>query len=101
LLGSLTANAQLFQIFPVNQTWKYNETECLDGTNWQLPAYDDWAWPSGPGGFTGGETTAAILAQCNTTTLAAPAGSGGRARYFRTHFSLASVDGVQLVISNA
>src|SRR5437773_9933266 len=82
LLASLTTvNAQTFNIFPVDHVWKYmatasDTTFCLNGTGWETTGYDDSAWPSGPGGFTGGENTPATLTSLagllNTTTLPAP-----------------------------
>src|ERR1041384_7017226 len=79
----LEAQAQLTVVLPRTSTWHYNASQCLDSTGWEQPGYDDSAWSSGPGGFTGGETAAALLAQCSTTTLPAPAANGaaGRAQY--------------------
>ena len=56
-----TANAQRFSIFGVTQVWKY-ATDCHDGDGWETTGFDDSTWLSGPGGFTGGETAAAIVA---------------------------------------
>src|ERR1043165_5550603 len=67
----LTGTAQQFNIFGLTNVWKYS-TDCHDGDNWQTPGYDDSSWLSGPGGFTGGETSAAILPILNTRTLPAP-----------------------------
>src|SRR5882672_4576616 len=70
-----SAVAQRFQITAVDAVWKYkfdSAYECLDGTNWEQPGFDDSTWASGPGGFTGGETRAAALIGVNTTTLPAP-----------------------------
>lgn len=66
-----------------NASWRYNQTDNLDGVNWRQPAYDDRAWPVG----------AAVLAdeECNClpepirTPLAND--SGRTAFYFRTSFT--------------
>src|SRR5438105_8010587 len=88
-----TATAQLTQIFPANDPWKYS-TDCHDGDNWQTATFDDSSWLSGPGGFTGGETSATITPILNTTTLPAPGtlSPAGHAMYFRKHFSVASIN---------
>ena len=98
--------AQLFQIYPRTDAWKYNIT-CQDGTGWETAAFDDSAWSSGNGGFTGGETAVGLVAICSTTTLPAPstfnAGNGGQghAMFFRKHFNVASTNGLFLTLSNA
>src|SRR5437016_14034734 len=60
LVGVLPASAQEFSIFGLTNIWKYS-TVCHDGDNWQTPGFDDSTWGSGPGGFTGGETSATLL----------------------------------------
>src|SRR5437763_15728835 len=109
LASAILGSAQSVNIIPVNQTWKYmantnDQMFCLTGTGWETTAYDDSAWPSGPGGFTGGDNTAATLTSLagllNTTSLPAPTAGGGRPQYFRTHFTLASTNGLSLVLSN-
>jgi len=103
------AVAQVFNIFPVSQTWSYmatpsDTTFCLNGTGWETVGYDDSGWPTGPGGFTGGENTAATLTSLagllNTTSLPAPTPSQGRPQYFRTHFNVASTNSLSLILSN-
>ncbi len=98
-------------IIPTNQTWRYivptSTTFCLNGTGWETTGFDDstWAGPS-PGGFTGGETTAATVTSLagwlNTTTLPAPNGATiqGTPYYFRTHFNLATTNGLTLLFTN-
>ena len=85
-----------------NAVWNYNLT-CLDFTSWEQPWFDDTAWSFGRGGFTGAETTPAILAVCNTRTLPNPsaAGRNGAAMYFRAYFDLPVTDSVSLILSNA
>ena len=102
LMLAAGVQAQLFNILPRTNVWRY-QTNCQAGNGWETVAFNDSAWPSGPGGFTGGETTAALLAQCATTNLPAPnaGGAGGRPNYFRTHFNVASTAGLSLTFSNA
>ncbi len=96
------SQAQLTNLVPRTQVWRY-QTNCQANNGWETAAFNDSAWPSGPGGFTGGETTAALLAQCATTNLPAPnaGGAGGRPNYFRTHFNVGSTAGLSLTFSNA
>lgn len=96
----MTAQAQRFNILPLTNQWRYS-TACLDGTGWETRGYADGGWATGQGGFTGGETTASILDVCTTRTLPAPNTQGGRAQFFRTHFNVASTNGLSLVFSNA
>jgi hypothetical protein len=35
-------------LFDVTNTWKYDFAN-LDGSGWEMPGYDDSAWPAGPG----------------------------------------------------
>ena len=98
----ITANAQLTQIFPVTQVWHY-DTACHDGDGWETVGFNDSGWLSGPGGFTGGETSSAITPILNTTSLPAPVtlSPAGHAMYFRTHFNVASTNQLSLIMSNA
>jgi hypothetical protein len=80
-----------------SHTWRYMQTANLDGTTWKQPAYDDSAWPSGPGVL--------ALEDCNClpqpirTTLTLY--TNRIAHYFRTHFTFAgSTSGLSLVLSN-
>jgi hypothetical protein len=106
MAGQMTsALAQHTNVFPNTNVWKYMATAsdtsfCLNGTGWETAAYDDSSWPSAPGGFTGGETSAAALVGVTTTSLPAPTPSQGRPQYFRTHFSVGPVSGLSLILSN-
>ena len=96
-----TAEAQPFQILPLTAFWKY-ETSCLDGAGWEQQGYNDTTWLFGPGGFTGGESSASILTVCSTQTLPPPNGAqNGRAMYFRTRFNVPSTNDLSLTFSNA
>ena len=91
-------------LLPLNASWRYNHTDCLDGVPWTATGYDDTVvnWTNAPGGFTGGETRPEALLGVTTTTLPAP-GSGtraGRAMYFRTKFNVPFTGNLSLVFSN-
>ena len=36
-------------VFPITNAWRYEQTANLDGVNWQAPAFNDLAWPTGIG----------------------------------------------------
>src|SRR5205823_3679423 len=67
--------------------------------------FNDSAWLSGPGGFTGGETAANLLPVLNSTSLPAPAAGSqnpaGHAMYFRKHFTIGATNSLTLIASNA
>src|SRR4051794_33891529 len=73
-------------IFPETQVWSYlvtvhDTTFCLNGTGWEQADYDDSAWPTGPGGFTGGAdggdfAPGPLAGLLNTTSLPAPTPNG-------------------------
>lgn len=44
----VTTNFASGVLVPMTATWRY-QTGNLDGINWTAPAYDDSAWPGGPG----------------------------------------------------
>lgn len=103
----LAVRAAEFNILPVNKVWKYmaetnSQTFCLQGTGWEQEDFDDSSWPSGPGGFTGGENTSgtSLAGLLNTTNLPAPTAGLGRPQYFRTHFNVPNPAGLLLVLSN-
>ena len=106
MAGEITsAVAQRANIFQNTNVWKYMATPsdtafCLNGTGWETSGFDDSSWPSAPGGFTGGETSAASLVGVTTTTLPAPTPSQGRPQYFRTHFTMGSIANTSLILSN-
>ncbi|MBK7999117.1 MAG: hypothetical protein IPK15_10495 [Verrucomicrobia bacterium] len=37
----------LVNLLPIDASWRYLQGGNLDGVNWQAPAFDDSAWPSG------------------------------------------------------
>ncbi|HWN94819.1 MAG TPA: lamin tail domain-containing protein, partial [Methylomirabilota bacterium] len=50
----LTGNAtnvvtETINLFGLNKVWKYNQTDVLDGINWNSPDYDDSTWSQGAG----------------------------------------------------
>jgi hypothetical protein len=75
-----------FNLLALNSTWRYNQTQNLDGTGWTTTGYNDSVspWASG-GGLLYVEGSA--LPGPKTTALAI--GSPERSTYyFRTHFTL-------------
>ncbi len=44
-------------LLPISATWRYLQGGNLDGVNWQAPAYDDAAWPSGQALLGAGSST--------------------------------------------
>ena len=86
--------AQTNIIFGINKSWKYNQTSNLDGANWKVPAYNDSAWPSGPG-LLGVENNAAVGTMATVLTL------GRTNYYFRTGFNFTGdPNAVVLTFSN-
>lgn len=73
-------------------SWRYAQSNNLDGVNWIATNYSDSAWQSGSGLFAGGENNPAITPLVNTTLLAPnappPGLSSGHAFYFRTELVL-------------
>lgn len=68
-------------LIPWSASWSYQQTANLDGTGWQLPGYDDAAWPTGPG-LLGVEECNCLPLPGLQTRL-----NIGRITYrFRTHF---------------
>jgi hypothetical protein len=45
--GTAVERTNSYLVF--TSSWRYNQTANLDGVNWQSPAYNDSAWPSGAG----------------------------------------------------
>lgn len=82
------------QLVHITGSWRYNQSDNLDGVNWTARNYNDSAWPSG----------AALLA-AETATLPAPKNTqlaiGRTTYYFRGYFNFTgSVANVSLVFSN-
>jgi hypothetical protein len=80
----LPLNTWATVIFTVTNSWRYNQTSNLDAVSWTIAAYNDAAWPQGPG-LLYSETNAAISPRNTALTL------GRTTYYFRTHFSLGTV----------
>ncbi|MEJ5237733.1 MAG: lamin tail domain-containing protein [Limisphaera sp.] len=77
-------------------TWRYNQTDNLDGVNWKAPSYNASAWPSGAGVLADEECN--CLPEPIRTPLAD--NSGRTAFYFRTAFVYnGPLSGVQLQLS--
>src|SRR6185295_1318599 len=67
-------------IFGITNSWKYNQTQNLDGVAWKDPGYNDSGWPSGPA-LLYSETNTAVSPRNTMLTL------GRTTYYFRTHFN--------------
>lgn len=81
------------RVLNYSSNWRYEQSNNLDSVTWQLPAFNDSAWPTGPG-LLGVDNNGAILPLIGTTLLAPnappPGLSQGHAYYFRTTFQVAS-----------
>ncbi len=92
-VSSGTIPAQNLSLLAYNSIWKYMQVSNLDGVNWTAPAYNDAAWPSGPG-LLAFENNAAIVPLIGTTLndpqLATNGMTAGHACYFRTKVVLTS-----------
>ncbi|HEY9172649.1 MAG TPA: lamin tail domain-containing protein [Verrucomicrobiae bacterium] len=87
-VGSTTVvPSQSIPLLAYTSVWRFMQVSNLDGVNWTAPAYDDSAWPSGPG-LLAYENNAAIMPLTNTwlnpPTLATNNVVSGHAYYFRT-----------------
>ncbi len=84
---------QSLPLLDFSSVWKFMQVSNLDSVNWTAPAYNDSAWPSGPG-LLAFENNASIVPLIQTTLkdprIATNGLSGGHAYYFRTTINLAS-----------
>jgi hypothetical protein len=102
--ANFTTNFASVILFDVTASWKYS-TNDLDGVNWQSPAYDDSAWPGGPGllwvDTRPGGPNAAVQPR-NTQMPANPVTQFPYPTYyFRRHFNFTNgTGGVSLTFSN-
>jgi len=92
--GSCGAQSPPLILFPLTNSWRYQQTTNFDGVNWTAPAFDDSAWPSGPG-----------LLYVETSPFVTPRNTplvlGRNTYYFRTHFQFTNgASGASLVFSN-
>jgi len=77
-------------LFPMTGTWRYNQTQNLDGQNWTARNFNDTAWPAGRGLLVW--ESAALPAPTNTHLAI-----GRTTYYFRTYFNYTgSVNNVSL-----
>lgn len=87
-VGAATASVpQSLPLLSYASVWKFMQVSNLDGVNWTAPAFNDAAWPSGPG-LLAFENNAAIVPLIQTTLndprVATNGMGGGHAYYFRT-----------------
>lgn len=75
-----TNSAPAQTLVPNTQSWSYDQSGADLGTGWRASAFDDSAWPKGPG-----------LLYVESSDLPAPKSTaltlGKRTYYFRTHFN--------------
>jgi len=93
-LAPIRATVQLIG-FDVDNEWKYDiNNGDRTGTGWELPGFDDSAWPSGPAGL--GLDVSANGVPIRTTL---PYAANGVVTYYRRHFTLPSTtNGVVLTL---
>ncbi len=92
-LLACNAFAQNTTLLPIAGTWRYQQTQDLDGSNWMSTAFNDSLWPSGTALFYS-ETNAAVAPR-NT-----PLNLGRITYYFRSGFNFTGPTNHFLVFSN-
>jgi hypothetical protein len=80
--GDCTLATTTVELLPRAAWWRYQQTANLDGTGWQLPAFDDGAWPEGPALLAVENDPLPVPGQQTTLTL------GRTTYYFRTTFQV-------------
>ncbi len=88
--SSCTVSNTTLALMPLTQSWKYNQSNNLDGINWMGTNYDDTTW-QGPGpALLAFEINAVIVPLINTTLLDPKnvKSPPETAYYFRTTFKL-------------
>ena len=73
------------RLISITNSWKYDQIDNLDGSNWTARSFDDSAWPAGPG-LLGVKTATQTLPEVILTPLTL----GRMTYYFRFHFNVAS-----------
>ncbi len=74
----------LVNLLPLTNSWRYLQSNNLDGINWQAPAYNDSAWPSG-------QALLGVIASGSVPeTIRTPltVGAGRITYYFRSTFTV-------------
>jgi len=81
------------RVYDYSGSWRYDQSNNLDSVAWYQPAFNDSAWPSGPG-LLAADNNASILPLIGTVLLAPnappPGLAQGHACYFRTTFQVPS-----------
>src|SRR6185503_4809887 len=92
-VGSEPGSQPDLSLLAYTNSWKFMQVSNLDGVNWTAPAFNDAAWPSGPG-LLAFENNSLIVPLIGTTLNAPGVATNndapGHADYFRT----------QLVVTN-
>jgi len=87
-VGAATISGpQSISLLTYTNVWKYMQLSNLDGVNWTAPAFNDSAWPSGPGllAFENNSSITPLIKTTLNDPRSATNGMGsGHAYYFRT-----------------
>ncbi len=86
----ITSNLTLLALTNV---WRYNQTDNLDGANWQAINFNDATWPAGSGllAFENNSDINGLIRTALADPRVAPPGlTPGHAYYFRARFNLTS-----------
>ncbi len=87
-------------LFGFTNQWKFTASN-LDGINWQAPAYNDSAWPSGPSLLSVGESSAYVDPKRTPLPLDTSTTFPYLTYYFRTRFAFPrDPAGIALTLSN-
>jgi len=84
-IGSCTVALETIPLIPMTATWRYHQTQNLDGSSWFAKNFDDLLWSSGPA-LIGVEDCGCLPAPGLNTVLAI----GRNTYYFRTQFIVSS-----------
>ncbi len=96
--------AQSFELIPLDQPWRYNQSGDDLGKDWSAPGYEDSAWPVGRG-VLGNEDGNSTVQQLTNTVLSLTKPDDPFIHiityYFRTHFTVSQpVAGFSITSSN-
>jgi hypothetical protein len=91
-VGDMTVTPpQSVPLLAYTNVWRFMQVSNLDSVNWTAPAYNDAAWPSGPGLLayeSNPAITPLIRTSLNPPATATNNASSGHAYYFRTQVNV-------------